>query len=250
MPLTIVATGEPHYEADPACSWLLDAVDEWRERSERPRRDPSRFHASSLGQTDEELIDAYNGTTVTFTLPAQKLRIFDNGHGVHSRWNRYLKKSGLSIKHRRQVWIPRLRLKGTCDEIVIDAEGTTWVVELKSINPFAFSQLNAPKPEHVDQLMCYMVGLRILHGMLLYESKGDQSVKVFRVDFSTDRWASIEARLLRLRALAEAMPTPEERFTPEVVAASEALLAAMGEPGLPSNDIRRAVAATGARLLS
>ena len=104
MSIQIVATGEPAYEADPACAWLLEHVDRWRERTERHRRDAGRFHPSDLGKTDEEIIALFNGTAVEFSNSAQKLRVFDNGHGVHARWGRYLKNSGLTVaKHPKKT---------------------------------------------------------------------------------------------------------------------------------------------------
>ena len=266
MPLTIVATGEPEYRADEAVSWLLNHVDDWRERTERPRRDPGRFHPSDLGASDDEIAARYAGTAAPETFDAQKLRIFDNGHGVHARWGRYLKKSGLSVRHTKSFWMPRLRMKGTCDEIIATPEwthvigdggmrpdaGELHIVELKSINPFGFGALVAPHESHVDQLHCYMAGLRIYRGILLYESKGDQRVKLFDVPFDEARWLAIEARLLRLRREGERMAQERsERLGPDVIAASEALIAEMErvDGALPENDVRRAAAVAKAKLM-
>lgn len=251
MAITIEVTGEPFYSIDPSCSWLLERVDRWRERTENRRRDPGRFHPSDLGRTDDEIIALYNGTAVEFSESAQKLRVFDNGHSVHARWGRYLRKSGLTVpKHPKKFFMRRLKLSGTCDEIVAGPDSLPWIVELKSINPFAFSRLITPKEEHIDQVHCYMAGLRILQSMLLYECKGTQSVKVFPVVFENDRWRAIQERLLRLQAIAESLPKPEERFSPEIIAASNALLDELesqtGEP-LDPTDIRRPVALAVAR---
>lgn len=252
MPIEIIATGEPKYQADPATAWVLETVDRWREHTEKRRRDPGRFHPSDLGKSDAEIVALYNGTAVTFSEPAQKLRVFDNGHGVHSRWGRYLRKSGLTVKHKKNFWMPRLRLRGTCDEIIADATGAAWIVELKSMNPFSFQRLTTGKPEHIDQVHCYMAGLRILQGVLLYENKGDQSVKIFPVPFERDRWRLIEDRLLRLKREAEAIVVErDQRLGPEVIEASEALIAELakseGLDELAENDIRRPLALATAR---
>lgn len=252
MPIIIEATGEPQYQADPACAWLLEHVDRWRERTESHRRDAGRFHPSDLGKTDDEIIALYNGTSVEFSNSAQKLRIFDNGHSVHARWGRYLKKSGLTVaKHPKKFWMKRLRLNGTCDEIVAGTDGLPWIVELKSMNPFTFSRLAVPNAEHVDQVHCYMAGLRILQAILLYECKGTQSVKVFPVVFENDRWRQIQERLLRLQQIAEKAAVDRvEHLSPEVVAASEALIAELerteGAP-IALHDVRRAAALAKAR---
>lgn len=234
--IMLTALADHTYAVPPEIGWVVAHVDEWLERSNRRRRDPERFHPSDLGQTDAEIIALFNGTAIEFHEPAQKLRIFDNGHGVHARWGRYLKKSGLTVpKHPKKFYIGRLRLKGMCDEIIAHPEtGAVTIVELKSMNPFQFAKLTEPKPEHVDQLHCYMAGLRILDGILLYESKGDQSVKVFGVPFDAERWAAIEARLIRLRLEADAERLAlAERISPEVAQASRDLIAAMASSEPP-----------------
>lgn len=213
MAITLTARAD-RFEPDPEVAWILDALDEWRQRSERPRHDPGRFHPSDLALKDEEIIARFRGEQIVFTEPAQKLRIFDNGHSVHRRWGSYFKRAGLSIKHKKGFWMPRLRLKGTCDEIIAHPEtGEVLIVELKSINPFGFTNLMAPHAPHLDQLHSYMAGLRILNGAVLYECKGTQAVKLFAVPFDESRWRGIEARLLRLRKEAEEQgPARDEQW--------------------------------------
>jgi hypothetical protein len=219
----IVAQPDHRYEADEQSAWVLQSVDAWRTKTERLRRDPGKFHPSDLGQDDEAIIARFRGEQVERDEDRDpvKLRIFDTGHSMHRRWGGYLRKCGLTVKHTKSFYIPRLRLRGTCDEIIAaPVTGDAHIVELKSINPFAFSKLSEPKPDHVDQLHCYLVGLRIPRGILLYECKGTQSVKVFTVPFDRGRWLLIEQRLIRLRRDAESRTRWEERQTPEVAAAA------------------------------
>jgi hypothetical protein len=205
MPPILLPVLPDRHEPDPEVAWIIAALDEWRQRSERSRRDPGRFHPSDLAQSDDEIVARFRGEQIIFTEPAQKLRIFDNGHSMHRRWGSYFRRAGLSVKHKKGFWLPRLRLKGTCDEIIAHPEtGETIVVELKSINPFGFTNLWEPHAAHLDQVHCYMAGLRILNGALLYECKGTQAVRVFSARFDEERWRGIEERLMRLRKEAEA----------------------------------------------
>jgi hypothetical protein len=247
--ITLTALPDHTYVVPEEVAWIVATVDEYLEGAHRRRRDPGRFHPSDLGLDDEEIIARFNGEEITFTESAQKLRIFDNGHSVHSRWGRYLKKSGLTIKHKKSFYMPRLKLIGTCDEIIEHSETrAVCIVELKSINPFSFNKLVSPKPEHVDQLLCYQAGLRILDGVILYECKGTQSIKLFAMPFDAVRWQEIEQRLMRLRREAERRGTRRERTPRPVIEASEILIQEL--ENAPANDIRKAVAAKGLRLLS
>jgi len=207
--LVITAEDSAPYRADPDLRWLANTVDTWRTRDEQPRFDPGWFHPSDLQCDDDELLRRYLGTSAGERFTAQKLRIFDNGHGVDQRWKHYLEACGLSTvkaEEERAIELAYLKLRGHCDDIVAEPEtGMRWVVELKSINPIGFGKLkDAPQEAHVQQIHCYMVGLGIMRGCVLYENKGDQTVKVFAVPYDPAVWHAIEGRLLRLRKQAEA----------------------------------------------
>lgn len=203
---TIVGQGGPPI-SDTDALWLLEAVDEWRVRSEKPRHDPGWFHASSLGRTDEELIADFRGQLTYERRTAREYRVFDNGKSRDGDWKRYLADAGLSVvgeEEARRIRIPYLRLCGELDDIAHNPDtGEWWVVEFKTINPYGYSQLTEAKPEHVLQVTAYMAATGIPRSIVLYESKGDQSVRAFCVPFDQVRWEEIRLRLLRLRREAE-----------------------------------------------
>ena len=210
--------------SDPECQWLLDAVDEWRVGSEKPRYDPNWFHCSQLGASDEALIAQYRGVLEYEPRTARELRVFDNGHCRDRDIKRYMLESGLSrVGHDddRHIRIPYLRLSGEIDDIVAHPEtGKWWILENKTINPYGFSGLNQPKPEHVLQVMAYMGATQIDDAVVLYENKGDQAWRGFYVPFSKKIWGDIVDRLLRLRREAEAQDRADD---PKIIEMSRAL---------------------------
>lgn len=204
------------FVADASVAWLLAKVEDWHIFARVPRHDPGWFHASGLGQSDDDLISRYRGTEHE-THSARTLRIFDLGSARDRDWKRYLRLAGVLDGKRagRRVRFPNLKLTGECDAVVVDAQGDRWVLELKTINPYGFNALQQPQAAHLMQIHSYMVGLQIMRGMVLYENKGNQDLKLFRVEFDSVLWDGIVARLRRLRVEAElglkALSTPEGR---------------------------------------
>jgi hypothetical protein len=229
--MTTVVMGQAGAGAtDPEAEWLVDAVDAWRVAAEKPRFDPGWFHASSLGQSDDELIQRYRGALILEPRTARELRVFDLGHDRDGSWKRYLADAGLSVvaeDEARNIRLPWLRLCGSLDDIAHDPiTGEWWVVEFKTINPFAYQQLATPKPEHVQQVMSYMAATTIHQAIVLYENKSDQAVRAFVVRFDPAIWREIVERLRRLRAEAERLDGEVE---PNVLDMGRQLASALAE---------------------
>lgn len=83
-----------------------------------------------------------------------------------------------------------------------NGDGTEFmVVDFKSMNPFEFKRLAAPKPMHKTQMQIYLYLSGLKLGRLLYEDKGTQGVKEFDVP-RDDNFLAIkkeEAMLLKHR---------------------------------------------------
>lgn len=56
------------------------------------------------------------------------------------------------------------------------------IVDFKTINPFGFKKLEAPKPEHITQMQIYLSLSGLQSGKFIYENKADQSVKEYVVE--------------------------------------------------------------------
>lgn len=216
--------------SDPEAQWLLDALDKWRCVSEKPRIDAGWFHASQLGESDEELIAQYRGVLALKPHTARELRVFDNGHNRDAAMKGYLRDAGLSVvgeEEARTVTMPYLRLKGSLDDIVHHPEtGEWWVFEMKTCNSYTFSQLREPKPAHRLQVTAYMAATHIEQAIVLYEAKNDQAQRAFKVAFDRELWKGIVERLRRLRVLAEAK---DAEMPPQVLKLSRKFAEAMAE---------------------
>nr|WP_217650166.1 PD-(D/E)XK nuclease family protein [Natrinema hispanicum] len=86
-----------------------------------------------------------------------------------------------------------LRLKGTTDPVITDADGDPLLVtEIKSTS--SLDHLSSPKPHHKAQLHAYLYGLTreydytIHDGLVLYGSRKTMDVKAFHVPFDESFW--------------------------------------------------------------
>jgi hypothetical protein len=152
-------------------------------------------------------------------------RIFSVGHDRDLTWKRWLTESKLSIVQSmrapcgacgsksvdgRHMCIPNLRIRGECDDIVLNSvTGDKAIFEMKTMNDAEWKRLAAPKPEHIIQVQSYMFGHNVLRTVFNYENKNDQQVKAFMVSFDYVLWNTIAERCMRImKQLAEG-GTPE-----------------------------------------
>ena len=111
--------------------------------------------------------------------------IFDNGHLIHF-WLQYSVLADVKLKH-LEVEVPITELhekyfiSGTADLIIELQDGNKYVVDIKTINTFAFAKLTKETlpPGYLTQLYIYMRGLNIDRGCLLFVNKNDSKRKEF-----------------------------------------------------------------------
>jgi len=159
---------------------LIQKIDAYLQNRPKQERKNQCFHPSTLHKDEDSLFRAYFNGTSGENFEPRILRIFDNGHGVHSRLQGYLKDMGLLLDAEAEVWNEEFEIYGHCDGILQlgDQKG---ILEIKSINSNGFWNLYAPKPEHLIQVHVYMFCLAIPRGVLLYEEKDTQELKNFFV---------------------------------------------------------------------
>ena len=111
---------------------------------------------------------------------ARVMRVFENGDYTHMR----IMSSLLSIGAVKaiELALENELVRGRCDGIVV-INNEPHVLELKSINSFAFKRLEGPKPEHIKQLMLYLHYFHINNGIFLYENKDTQELKEFMIKY-------------------------------------------------------------------
>jgi hypothetical protein len=157
---------------------LVNSIDEYLQQRPKDERPKHCFHPSSLHKSARELYYHYLEGDNNQEFDPRILRIFDNGHDVHGRIQRYLKDIGL-LKHIEvSVENTDYEIKGHADGI-LEIEGIEGVLEIKSMNSNQFYSCYDPKPEHLIQINVYMFCLGIPNGCLLYECKNNQELKEF-----------------------------------------------------------------------
>ena len=159
---------------------LIEAIDKYLVTRPKDKRRINCFHPSTLHKSPRYLYDAYLNGDNNQDFEPRLLRIFDNGHGVHERLQKYLKEIGVLLEAEVPVENVEYEICGTCDGILKlgKREG---VLEIKSINSNGFYATHEPKPEHLIQINIYMFCMDIPRGCILYENKDNQRLKEFFV---------------------------------------------------------------------
>lgn len=66
----------------------------------------------------------------------------------------------------------------SCDGLV-ELDGTVYLLEIKTSEAVSMKSLVAPKPEHLDQVMCYCTLLGVNDALVLYQDRQYGSLKCF-----------------------------------------------------------------------
>jgi len=161
------------------------------------RKDPDRvsFYVSDAGKCPRALWFAFKKFPKKEKDP-RVIRILENGDYTHMRIMSSLFSMGL-VKA-VELSLENELIKGRCDGVIV-INNEPYVLEIKSINSFAFKKLESPKAEHLKQLMLYLHYFKINKGIFLYENKDSQELKEFVVNYNPDIAESVikEFRILK-----------------------------------------------------
>jgi hypothetical protein len=173
---------------------LIKAINDYLR--DRPKDERARhcFHPSSLHKSPEELLKLYYAGDNSQEFPPRTLRIFDNGHHVHDRLQRYLTEARILLQAEVPVHHEKLEIRGHTDGIV-EIFGQRGILEIKSIGSTYFYELEGPKYEHLIQVHAYMLALDLPRAVLLYECKDNQELKEFFFAESPDIREKIIAKI-------------------------------------------------------
>ncbi len=145
------------------------------------------LHASSIIKSDKEFCYRAQVLSLLFEqnqgqlLPVDLLRIFAAGQSIHEKWQNLFVKSGLATEIEARNFNDQYELYFTPDA-VIQLNHKKYVVEIKSMNTFAFQKANS-HPEGQKQIQLYMHFLGIKRGFILAEDKNTQQFKIFNVEY-------------------------------------------------------------------
>jgi len=177
------------------------------------------IHPSSISGCARAIVYEMLGVSEPEKTSPGTRRIFDNGHGVHHRIESYLEKAGLfdilpDGKPAREVRLKNEEywIEGTADGI-LNIDGIKFVLEIKSINTWGFSTLDAPNWYYLDQIHLYFLCLGIPQGIFLYENKDTQVLREFVVEQDDERMGKILDKIRFIQQCVEKGNLPEMTCT-------------------------------------
>jgi hypothetical protein len=178
---------------------IIRAIDEYLAKRPKDDRGTRYFHPSTLHKPAEYLFKAYLEGDNGRDFEPRLLRVFDNGHSMHQRLQRYLRETGVLKETEVPITNAEYEIRGHADGIV-EIGGVKGILEIKSINSQGFYGLFEPKSEHLIQVNVYMFCSGIPRGVLLYENKNDQELKEF---FVKQDQAILDPILAKIRTIQE-----------------------------------------------
>ncbi len=187
---------------------IIARIDEYLKGRPRDKRPIRCFHPSSLHKSPRELYWHYLLGDTGQDVEPRVLRIFDNGHGVHTRLQAYLKETGVLRRSEVPVENRDYEIKGHTDGI-IRVNGVDAVLEIKSMNSNRFYSCYEPKPDHLIQVNIYMFCLGIPRGCILCECKDNQELKEFYVRQSPEVLTPMLEKIRFVQACVRAGKEPD-----------------------------------------
>ena len=153
-------------------------------------------------------------------LPARLMRIFAAGNSIHEKWQNFfdklrgkklkadLSKIGITqVGNEERSFSELYELYFTPDcKIITDWDMRKYVLEIKSMNMFAFKKAVKLQdhPKARKQLMMYMYLTGIRHGIILIECKNSQEYEIIFVDYDPEVIKPILARLYEVKDMKKA----------------------------------------------
>ena len=171
------------------------------------------LHASAIIVGDkefcyrEQVLSLFYKMTQGGNIPISLKRIFEEGNAIHEKWQKLFIRGGFGtwedMDLSRQA--DDYDMTYSPDAVLHDFMGKDWVVEIKSMNTFAFQHaIDHPSGRH--QLELYEHFTKIHNGFVLAEDKNTQKIKVFvhnydigEIDQYLERLDNVKAYKARLQ---------------------------------------------------
>jgi CRISPR/Cas system-associated exonuclease Cas4 (RecB family) len=159
------------------------------------------FYVSEVYKSKKELYDAIKNNK-TKEIDAKGRRIFDNGDYVHSRYYKYFAEMGILVCSEVDA-VKNDLIHGRADAIITDGK-ELFVVDIKSMSLWSFIKLKeTPEKSHELQILFYMYFLNIKKGIILYECKDNQLIKIYQIELDEKKKNIVEKILDELKVLKE-----------------------------------------------
>jgi len=139
-------------------------------------------------------------------------RKLDNGDYVHMRLMSMLMSLGIVVS--AEIRIPEEKIFHGRADAIVSIDNELYVLEIKSMNSYAFKRLEEPDKAHLKQVQLYMHYFNINKGIILVENKDNQELKEFVVTKDEKILQEISANFISLKKMVDnnTLP-PKPRFS-------------------------------------
>jgi hypothetical protein len=212
-PTPVTQPKKSRYSRDKSLLWFANQLEEgvYKTSNVNPHISSGiqTFHCSAIGNVcDRYLWLHWNRLLPEEDIDQVKQRIFDHGNYAEERYTKYFEHGIMYIEREVKATNEYPPISGRADFILTSAKAGVkrFIVELKTINSRGFDGLSAPKVDHEIQLQSYLNMLDYDFGIVLYENKDNQKIKMFQIDKDLVAWQAILDRVIRIMNT-ETMPT-------------------------------------------
>ncbi len=197
-----IKKGKSRYQRDKGLLWFANQLEEgiYKTANLNPHISSGiqTFHCSAIGNPcDRYLWLHWNRLLPEEDIDQVKQRIFDHGNATEERYTKYFENGIMYIDREVKAINEYPPISGRADFLLTAPKAgiKRFIIELKTINGRGYDGLQVPKVEHEIQLQAYLNILDIPFGIVLYENKNDQKVKIFQVDKDPEAWKVVTDRL-------------------------------------------------------
>lgn len=173
----------------------------------------NKLHPSTIGMCPRKIV--FDMLMVPKAEPSdQLLRIFQNGHSMHERYQKLFADMGILLEE--EMKIKKGDIGGSVDAKVKifsfdNIQGEQMLIELKSAAEYSFKWMvknNQPKTEHKAQLQFYMHLSGVHKGIIFVENKDTQEVWEYPMEYDEEFGKKLEKKALWCIDLAKGRKLP------------------------------------------
>lgn len=155
---------------------VADALDRYVEANDSIREPDGLWHPSSISGCARKAVYTVRGVERSDPPGPKSRRVLFIGSVFHEHAQAALKLAAeplaAEVYTEVRVLIPELNVTGSADQLLIFEDGTAELQEFKTIKEgfarkgggFGFKGLTGPKEDHLEQVKCYVYGLRTYGG--------------------------------------------------------------------------------------
>lgn len=130
------------------------------------------------------------------TIEDEKLLIFEVGNAVHLNFQNVLEEELEDVE--KEFTDEELHIKGH-----IDGRYKDYVIEFKSISPYALKKADLPYKHHIEQVHMYMHLTGLKKAIIVYVDKSSGNIIEYEVEFDSEIFLNLIEKIEKIKTLKE-----------------------------------------------